>query len=122
MSKIVQAVNAMIANPKLIGEVSGGHDGELFFKYMEKYLWSMRVNDETGYFLYFYPGKLTISQLVAMDPSDWVDFDNMVVYRADEIGTKEARASFAELYTLLNEKRFGINEALDDIIDSDIPY
>jgi len=43
----------------------------------------------------------------------------MVVYKDSEIGTREARASFTELYSLLTEKVYGVDEVLDDIIADD---
>ena len=40
----------------------------------------------------------------------------MVTYKDTEIGTKEAKASFAELHTLIKERVYGVNDVLDDII------
>ncbi len=122
MSKIVKAVNAMISNPQNISSISIGNDGELFFKYLEKYKWSMRKSDQQNFFLYFYPGQQTISQLALMDPDEWQHFEELVVYRSDEIGTREAQASFSELFTLLKESKFGVNKMLDEIIDTDLSF
>ena len=119
MSKIVQAVNAMIANPKLITKVIKG-EREIFFLYKEKYKWSMAKNEQ-GHSLWFYPGTDSLEQLASYEGFDWEDNVPMVFYQDTKIGTKEAKASFAELYTLLNEKVFGVGEVLDDIIsDADL--
>lgn len=116
MSKIVQAVNAMIANPNLISKViKGKGESELFFLYKDKYKWSMSKR-EHGYVLWFYPGNETLEELVSFDGIDWSNGVSMVTYQDTEIGTKEAKASFSELYTLLKERVHGVNKVLDDII------
>lgn len=124
MSRIVQAVNAIIANPDLITKVIEGEDGELFFLYKEKYKWSIAKRSEGNYYLWFYPGKETLSQLSSYQGPDWEEGNvAMVTYKDAEIGTREAKASFSELYTLIKEKLYGVNEALDDIIsDAQIPF
>jgi hypothetical protein len=118
MSKIVQAVNAMITNADFISDVRRGKD-ELFFLYKGKYTWSIKkINAD--FFIYFYP-TANIDELIdAERSSSWEDVD-MVVYRAGEIGTVEAKASFSELYTVLKEQEFGVNSVLDEIIsDADL--
>lgn len=120
MSKIVQAVNSMIANPALITNVMRG-DSELFFLYKNKYKWSMAKRDN-GHHLWYYPGDENLEVLVAFDGTG-MGFEDiaMVHYHDGEIGTKEAKASFSELYTILSEKVYGIDTVLDDIIsDNDI--
>lgn len=121
MSKIVQAVNAMIANPEFITKVIRG-ESELFFLYKDKYKWSITKRDQ-GHYLWFYPGNETLEQLASYEGHDWENGVLMVTYQDIEIGTKEARASFSELHTLIKEKLFGVNEVLDDIIsDANIPF
>jgi hypothetical protein len=116
MSKIIQAINAMISNPDLITNVVQSGK-EFFFLYKNKYKWSIRTDnsEEDNYFLFFYPGDMTIDILAGLDPEDWDDVP-LIRYQASEIGTKEARASMSELYTLVQERLYRINEALDDII------
>jgi hypothetical protein len=119
MSKIVQAVNAMISNPDNITKVLKGND-EYFFSYKDKYSWSMsRREDE--HVLWFYPNITHIEELASYEGHEWEDV-NMVTYKDSEIGTREARASFAELFTLLKEKVFGVNKVLDDIISDALPF
>jgi len=115
MSKIVQAVNAMISNSKFITEVTRGND-EIFFLYKRKYRWSMARRDDE-HVLWFYPGDESVRSLASRD-GNWDDVE-MVVYKDSEIGTREARASFTELYSLLTEKVYGVDEVLDDIIADD---
>jgi hypothetical protein len=118
MSKVISAANAMIANPKKIGSVILGQSGsEIFFTYDGKYNWSM-TNPKGNYFLFFYPvtSNYTLEQLANIeDPQEW-DHVAMVRYDAQEFGTQEAMQTLAELYTVIKEKLYGVNQALDDII------
>ena len=120
MSKIVQAVNTMISNQKKITEVTRSALGsETFFLYDDKYLWSI-AESEGEYNLWFYPnGELSI--LAGYEGFEW-DNVPMVRYSTDELGTREARATFAELYSLIKEKVYGVDEVLNDIIEQDIPF
>ncbi|ENV63636.1 hypothetical protein F949_01011 [Acinetobacter junii NIPH 182] len=123
MSKIVQAVNAMLSNSKLITDVMV-EDAEYFFLYKSKYKWSIkRIEDEI--ILWFYPGSESLQQLIHLTlGSDWQSVP-MVRYSDKEIGTKEAKLSFVELYNLIKEKVYGVDDALDDIIsdlDEDLPF
>lgn len=123
MSKVVQAVNAMLSNSKLITDVMV-EDAEYFFLYKSKYKWSIKqVEDQT--FLWFYPGSESLQQLrhIALG-DDWRSVP-MIRYSDKEIGTKEAKQSFVELYNLVKEKVYGIDDALDDIIsdlEEDLPF
>ncbi|MDB6445174.1 hypothetical protein PII47_17410 [Pseudomonas sp. 21TX0197] len=123
MSKIVVAVNVMIVQKDKISNVqAGGVDGEYFFLYDGKYKWSIFSDDEDGYVLVYYPGHYSLEWLSSIPLEAWDDSIEMVLYRVKDIGTKEAKESFAELYAVLNEKKFGMDDVLDDIINSDIPF
>lgn len=113
MSKIVQAINAMIANPELITNVIQGQD-ELFFLYKGKYKWSI-VKREDGIRLWYYPGITDLELLASFEGPEWEGIP-MVSYADTDIGTKEAKASFIELYTIIKESAYGVNAVLDDII------
>lgn len=115
MNKIVQAVNTMISNQKLITNVvSCGK--ETFFLYKGKYKWSLQDDDDGDYLLWYYPGGGTVEELASLDAGeDWADIP-MVTYKTAELGTREARASFADLYATLREKAYGMNDVLEDII------
>ena len=117
MSKIVQAVNAMIVQPDRISNVVQGQNSELFFLFGDRHKWSMRRGDDEQYFLWYYPGEYSIDELSSFDGHDWEGVA-MVSYKTVEIGTKEAIASFAELYRLLKERIYGMNGVLDEIISS----
>lgn len=121
MSKIVQAINAMISNPKLFNKIIKEGE-ELFFLYKEKYKWSMRRNDAGAYFLYYYPTQISLEDLARFEPYQWENFSEMIIYRDSDIGTKEAKSSFADLYRLLTEKVFGVDEVLEDIISDEEPF
>lgn len=118
MSKIVQAVNAMITNANLITNVIRGQN-EIFFLYKGKYKWSMAKRDD-GFWLWYYPGEQKLERLAR---EDWDEDLPMVTYNDASVGTREAKASFGELHTIIKEKVFGVDEVLDDIIgDSDIDF
>jgi hypothetical protein len=119
MSKVVQAINAIISNPDQISNVLKTHD-QIFFLYKGKYKWSMSETDEDDHYLCFYPGDEDIGLLVEYEERGWEDVPRLA-YSAKDIGTKEAKASFSELYTLIEERLYGVNEVLDDII-SDLEY
>lgn len=121
MSKIVQAVNSMISNRDSLSPVVQG-ESEIFFVYRGKYVWSMTKREslrETAYLLWYYPDE-TIDSLLKYSDPDW-DRVRMIAYKDTDIGTKEASASFSELYGVLKEKVFGIDKILDDIISDDDP-
>jgi len=121
MSKIVRAINAMIANEKKISSVMKGQNGEIFFLFDGKYKWSTRKGED-GTYLWFYPVDADLRTLAGVD--DW-DGIPMVTYRASEIGTREAKESFEELYLLVKEKLYGVDDVLNDIIgqsDDGVPF
>lgn len=122
MSKIVQAVNAMIANQDHISNVipSTHNKNEYFFVYKNKHVWSMLKNDDSDHRLFFYPNTNNIDYLSSLEGHEWSDVQ-MVSYLDSEIATKEAKSSFSELHTILKEKLYGINDVLDEII-SDLDY
>ncbi|MHA4866793.1 hypothetical protein ACXZ1M_03745 [Duganella sp. PWIR1] len=120
MSKIVQAVNAMISNPEKITDVVE-NDDEYFFLYNNKFKWSIRDSD-SGIIIYFYSVNISIRELAGFDDSDWYGFKGMVVYKVTDIGTKEAFSSFQDLYNLVKEKLYGVDAMLDEIIKDDVPF
>ncbi|MCL5104547.1 MAG: hypothetical protein M1133_10625 [Armatimonadetes bacterium] len=117
MSKIVSAVNAMISNIDKVSEVRTGTDKkELFFCYDGKYNWSISHNEkEDVYYLFYYPGDYTTAQLAALSAGDWQTLQYLA-YNTEELKTREAKESFAELYTTMSEKMYSVDDVLDDII------
>jgi hypothetical protein len=124
MSKIVQAVNAMISNPKHISAVTSvetnNGDTEIFFIYKLKYNWSMK-NLDNVYLLFYYPGSTSMEKLIPIASGEnWTSL-KMVTYSTEDIGTIESQQSFSELYNILYEKVFGVDEMFNDILsDMDI--
>ena len=114
MSKIIQAVNAMISNKEQITQASQGSQ-EFFFLYKNKYKWSIRRDSGGDYILWYYPGTESILDLAQLHDQDWENVP-MVAYKTKDIGTKEAHSSFAELYGIVKERIYGMNDVLDDII------
>lgn len=124
MSKIVTAINVMISNPEMITNViKGAGDTECFFIYDGKHPWSILKQHDGGYYLAYYPGGQDISYLSKISDEDWHQMDiNCVSYLSKDLGTKEAKDSMAELYSVVNEKVHGMDDVLDDIINSDPPF
>lgn len=117
MSKIVSAVNAMISNVDRISTVCESF-GVLFFVYDDKYKWGLSYDDrEDQYYLCYYPVSMNFDLIVSLPPDHaaWEDIKT-VGYSTVELKTREAKESFAELYRLLKEKVYGMDEVLDDII------
>lgn len=121
MSKIIKAVNAMVSNQEQIGPVIRGYDGnELFFEYGGKHKWSIIKNQKNEYYLHYYPGKQKLDELAGWPEEAWHEFSEMVSYNTRDLGTKEALDSLSELYIVVQEKLFGMDKVLDDIIEDDL--
>jgi hypothetical protein len=58
---------------------------------------------------------MTINQLASIE--DWERYSNYTYYASKELGP-EARELMSKLYAAVTEKRFNMNEVLDDIIKS----
>lgn len=120
MSKLIQAVNAMIANANQIKPVlRGASNGEYFFMYGGKHKWSISKNSKGEFFLTYYAGTQSLADLAALREEEWIDFNEMVVYNSRDLGTREAIDSFRDLYSLVQERLFGVDAVLDDIIGDD---
>lgn len=120
MSKVVIAVNAMIEQRDKIKQVTPGNvDTEIFFMFDNKHKWSMIKGDDS-YSLIYYPGSATISVLANLEVDEWGEVP-MISYRSKEIGTREAKESFKELYDVIKELVYGMDDVFDDIIGSHVP-
>lgn len=114
MSKIIQAVNSMIASKDKISNVRWVEDTEfVLFLFNGKHKWAIRQLNNDDYTLTYFKTDLSIDELA--DINSWEN-EATVRYSAKELGTKEALVSFRELNQIVQEKVLGIDEALDDII------
>ena len=123
MTKIVQAVNAMISNPDKIKSVIPNGQ-EFFFIYKDKYKWSILKNQQDDYILFYYAETMDLEEIVNLNNNNWQQL-NFVKYAVSEIRTREAVESFSELYIVVSEKAYGIDEMFKDIIadmDEDLPF
>lgn len=119
MSKIVQAVNSMIAFKERIDNVVENEHDEFFFTYKET-KWSIRTDAE-GVLLFLYPRcEYGTEYLASLDGSEFSGIQ-YVTYKDSDIGTREAKESFVELYAIVKGKLLGVDEILDKIID-DLPF
>lgn len=128
MSKIIKAINAMISKPDEITNVMEKSEGatnffentEYYFLYKNKYKWSISKENEGNYFLHYYPGKQTLNELASYNSVVWQRFNNYLTYRTDDFGTKEALESFSELFSIIIDKLYRMDDVFDDIIDDDL--
>ncbi|WP_025630480.1 hypothetical protein [Vibrio parahaemolyticus] len=118
MSKIVTAINAMISNSEAITSVIQGEmESEYFFIYDRKHSWSMHENSDQKLFLHYYPGGQDIVALSKIPDFAWHEENiKMVTYTSEVLGTKEAKDSMKELYAILEEKAYGMDDILEEII------
>ena len=120
MSKIVTAVNKMIENIDKVSKIMESQDpssSEIFFLYDNKFKWSI-IKSQGTFSLFYYPDKNIVIEYLASLPSPEFDNIKMVSYRTDELKTTEALESFSELYKLLQDKVTGVDDVLDEIINS----
>jgi|JI102314A2RNA_FD_contig_51_1779867_length_1135_multi_4_in_0_out_0_1 transcriptional/translational regulatory protein YebC/TACO1 len=121
MSKIVAAINTMLLNSDKITNVGISHynEQEIFFKYLKKQNWSIMKTPDSNFIVYYYPNN-DIEILKTLDASS-NDFQGvqMVKYATNEIKTKEAYETFEELFTMLQEKTYNLDEVFDEIFKND---
>jgi hypothetical protein len=95
-------------------------DTEIFFRYRGKYIWGLLRDSGGECILWYYPKVDDVESLLGIEGDEWNGI-TMVVYRSSDIGTREARASFNELYNVVKERAYGMDDVLDDIIsDADL--
>jgi len=120
VSKIIKAANVMIENRVKISNVrpSAIPSTELFFLYDAKYKWSILHSlDRRNYSLHYYPGKQTIEELSSIVGK--LQSVEKVSYSTDELKSREAFETFAELYSVVQSSKWEMEKILDEIIDED---
>ena len=113
MAKIVEVANAMISNKNKITHVLKSSN-EYYFIYNNKYKWSIS-EAQTHFYLHFYPTQMSLEELTTI--TDWSNFSEMVTYSTLELKTTEAIETFRELYQIVSERVFGLDEIFDEIIN-----
>jgi len=116
MSKIIRAANVMVAFPNKITEVSPASEGEeIFFRYDNKSVWSI-INSGEEIALYCYPKATSAAEVARVS-----NFKGMplVRYSTETLNTREARATFRDLYNTLREKVYGMDVILEDILSEE---
>lgn len=124
MSKIIKAINVMVSNPNLITDVvKGANETECFFKYDRKHLWSILRRTDGEFYLAYYPGNQDINELASVPDEYWAEANiHSVSYTSKDLGTKEAKDSMRDLFGVVNEKVYGMDQVLDAIISTDEPF
>lgn len=126
MSKIVEAVNAMIKNNSLIKDVTLFTEQidqymktyTYYFKY-KSYIWSIEESayaQSGGYDLVFYPGFSNVADIIKYIENKGMTEEDYVKYESSAIKTVEADESFSELYRIIKGKLHDVDKVLDDII------
>lgn len=119
MSKIIKAINVMVSNEGLITNVrQGDSSNEIFFIYDGKHKWSLVDLPEGKYALHYYPGEESINDLASIE--DWQHFSKMISYASETLQTREAKQTLNELFTILSEKSHGMDDVLNEIIQTDV--
>lgn len=115
MSKIVEAVNSMVLNNNKISNVRE-YNAVFYFSFMN-YVWSIWKDEAklASYTLVFYPGYNNSEDVYDMATAGGYP-SKYVSYVSSDEKTKEATESFAELYRVVNEKLYNLENVLDDII------
>lgn len=126
MSKIVEAINAMIKNRKLIQDVVVFNEkigSETYFTYVFKYksyIWSIedtsQYKNNGGYELIYYPGFSKVEDVILCFNDRGMTEGEYVKYDSSTINTVEADESFTEFYRIIKEKLHNVDQVLDDII------
>jgi hypothetical protein len=117
--KIVQVINTIITNSSKISDVIKNGD-EYFFIYDKKYKWSINKSgkSEEDYFIHLYPSNdLSITELAYK--MDYSNFNDYVTYSTEDLKTREATESFRELYQIVSNKVYGIDDIFNDIIGTE---
>jgi hypothetical protein len=111
----------MISNSNKISNViSKESENEYFFLYDKKHKWSVRLIEDSGYFIYYYRGERALNEIADFSGDDWKNFaENYITYSSKELKTTESLESMQELYRIVKEKSLGMDDVLSDIIDSD---
>lgn len=128
MSKIVQAVNSMIEKENKITSVKRvvdtDHDTTYFFTYNNKYLWAVRKDTDENYWLAYFPaGPAQAGEAMDECRRNWRQGEiDMVSYFSPELRTQEATESFAALHRIVEERLYGMNEVIDDILGDEFPF
>lgn len=88
---------------------------EFFFIYDMKYLWSiLQTSIKDDYLLFYYKGMPPIPKLL----EDKDRFSKAIGYSSLDFKTKEAIESFRDLFNIVKGKTYGMDEVLNDILDS----
>lgn len=113
--KIVQVINAMISHQDKIENVLR-NEREYFFIYNKKHKWSITKSENTeDYFIHFYPtDDMSLKELA--NNTDWISFSDFVTYSTTDLKTNEAIESFRELYQIVSDKLYGIDDIFNEII------
>lgn len=114
MNKIILAINSMIQNSDKISNVSVLNN-EYFFQY-KGYIWGIFKLTE-NYILTYYPESRTVTNLINV--IEFLDDIDRISYNSDAFKNQEDIESFRDLYLIIKEKLYGLDNVLDDIIEND---
>lgn len=112
--KIIQVVNAMIIGSHRITNVIKSGD-EYFFLYDGKFKWSITKDINSQIYLHFYPkNDFTLEHLASY--LDLMENNDFITYSTGNLNTREAKDTFNELYQIVVEKLFGVDDIFNEIL------
>jgi len=120
MSNIILAINSMIENSEKISNIE--KKGQFFFFSYRGYIWKIYEwasdypESNQGFSLAYYPKVKSVSELTAIGDFETSDKEESVVYSTSDFKAREEYESFAELYSTIREKYYGVDKVFDDII------
>jgi hypothetical protein len=118
-SQIVAVINKMIENSSLIDSVVvGSEDGdELFFAYDKKHKWSVKYDrSDDSFRLWYYPNStFSTDQLSGFTSSEFSGMP-MVSYGDGDFKAPEALESIAELYRVVQGKKYDVDKLFSEIL------
>lgn len=113
--KIILVINSMISRNNLITDVSKDSQDVFYFVFDRKHKWTMYYDESDDNFkLVIYPDPTK-----TIDDIKNIDINNLahVAYQSKEFRTIEAKESFRELYKLIQEKLYNVDDAFDEILN-----
>lgn len=124
--KIVQVINTIISNKEKITEIKVDNK-EFYFLYNNKTKWSVEKTYDDyreDYIVNFYPDDP--DNIVPSDLDDIISdkgfgiLTNFASYSARDLGTVEAYETFKDLFDILFDRIYGINDTFDSILADDL--
>lgn len=128
MDKLLKAIRVIIENSVNIDDVFESESSEIFFMYESFIRWIYFNSNVWTYHLYYYPrseknlqGWDYRTSSIAHLAQYWDSLDS-ISFKSSDFSNDGDRELFKKLFDVLNLKIFWIDDVLDKIIASDLPF